>query len=118
MEERLKTVTKGIAETFGGKAEINYRRGYPVTVNAVDQAAYAAEIAASVVGAERVDANADPKMGGEDFSYMLEARPGAYVFLGNGPCSELHSDTYDFNDEIIPVGVSYFVKLVENASRG
>ncbi len=118
MEERLKTVTKGIAETFGGKAEINYRRGYPVTVNAVDQAAYAAEIAASVVGAERVDANADPKMGGEDFSYMLEARPGAYVFLGNGPGSELHSDTYDFNDEIIPVGVSYFVKLVENASRG
>ncbi len=79
MEERLKTVTKGIAETFGGKAEINYRRGYPVTVNAVDQAAYAAEIAASVVGAERVDANADPKMGGEDFSYMLR-----------GPSRRLH----------------------------
>lgn len=118
MEERLSTVTKGIVETFGGKAEVTYRRGYPVTENAVEQTEYAARVAASVVGEERVDANADPKMGGEDFSYMLQARPGAYIFLGNGPGSELHSDTYDFNDEIIPVGVSYLVKLVEGASQG
>ena len=69
------------------------------------------------MGEDRVDANVDPKMGGEDFSYMLQARPGAYVFLGNGPSSELHSDTYNFNDEIIPVGVSFFVKLVEGASQ-
>jgi len=118
MEERLRGVAQGIAATFGGKADVNYRRGYPVTVNAPTQAEYAARVAADVVGDERVDANADAKMGGEDFSYMLEARPGAYIFLGNGPSSELHSDTYDFNDEIIPVGVSYWVKLVENASRG
>lgn len=117
MEERLKVVTKGIVETFGGKAEVNYRRGYPVVENSPEQSAFAAEVAATVVGEERVDANTDPKMGGEDFSYMLQARPGAYVFLGNGPTSELHSDTYDFNDEIIPVGVSFFVKLVESASR-
>jgi hippurate hydrolase len=117
MEERLKAVTKGIVETFGGKAEVNYRRGYPVVENTPDETAYAAAIAATVVGEERVDANVDPKMGGEDFSYMLQARPGAYVFLGNGPSSELHSDTYNFNDEIIPVGVSFFVKLVEGASR-
>lgn len=117
MEERLKAVTKGIVETFGGKAEVNYRRGYPVVENSPEQSAFAAEVAATVVGDERVDANTDPKMGGEDFSYMLQARPGAYVFLGNGPTSELHSDTYDFNDEIIPVGVSFFVKLVESASR-
>ncbi len=117
MEERLKAVTKGIVETFGGKAEVTYRRGYPVVENTPDETAYAAAIAATVVGEDRVDANVDPKMGGEDFSYMLQARPGAYVFLGNGPSSELHSDTYNFNDEIIPVGVSFFVKLVEGASQ-
>lgn len=116
MEERLKAVTKGIVETFGGKAEVTYRRGYPVVENTPDETAYAAAIAATVVGEDRVDANVDPKMGGEDFAYMLQARPGAYVFLGNGPSSELHSDTYNFNDEIIPVGVSFFVKLVEGAS--
>lgn len=117
MEERLKAVTKGIVETFGGKAEVTYRRGYPVVENTPDETAYAAAIAATVVGEDRVDANVDPKMGGEDFAYMLQARPGAYVFLGNGPSSELHSDTYNFNDEIIPVGVSFFVKLVEGASQ-
>ena len=116
MEERLKAVTKGIVETFGGKAEVTYRRGYPVVENTPDETAYAAAIAATVVGEDRVNANVDPKMGGEDFSYMLQARPGAYVFLGNGPSSELHSDTYNFNDEIIPVGVSFFVKLVEGTS--
>ena len=117
MEERLRSVAQGIAGTFGGKAEVSYRRGYPVTVNSPDEADYAARIAAEVAGEDRVDPNADAKMGGEDFSYMLQARPGAYIFLGNGPSSELHSDTYDFNDEIIPVGVSYWVRLVEGASR-
>lgn len=117
MEERLRGVAEGIAQTFGGKAVVSYRRGYPVTVNSPDEAAFAAEVAAAVAGDERVDANADAKMGGEDFSYMLQARPGAYIFLGNGPSSELHSDTYDFNDDIIPVGVSYWVKLVESAAR-
>ena len=102
MEDRLRAVTTGIVETFGGKVEINYRRGYPVTSNAPEQAAYAAEVATELLGADRVDANVTPKMGGEDFSYMLLARPGAYAFLGNGPTSELHSDTYDFNDEITP----------------
>jgi amidohydrolase len=117
MEERLRGVAQGIATTFGGKAEVSYRRGYPVTANSAEEADYAARVAAAVAGEERVDANADAKMGGEDFSYMLQARPGAYIFLGNGPSSELHSDTYDFNDEIIPVGVSYFVKLMEGVGR-
>lgn len=117
MEARLRQVSDGIATTFGAKATVNYRRGYPVTVNAPAQASFAAEVAAEVVGADRVEPSADASMGGEDFSYMLRARPGAYVFLGNGKSSDLHSDTYDFNDEIIPVGVSYWVKLVETASR-
>ncbi len=117
VEEQLRTVTKGIVEAFGATADINYHRGYPVTENAEEQAAYATGVAEQVAGPDRVDGNVDPKMGGEDFSYMLRARPGAYAFLGNGDSGELHSDTYNFNDEIIPVGVSYLVKLVENASR-
>jgi hippurate hydrolase len=117
MEERLRAVTKGLVETFGAKAEIHYRRGYPVTVNAAQQTAFAASVAGDVAGAEGIDANADATMGGEDFAYMLEARPGAYIFLGNGASSELHTDTYDFNDDIIPAGVSYWVRLVETASQ-
>jgi hippurate hydrolase len=115
MEARLRTVITQMAETFGAKADIHYRRGYPVTVNAAEQAGFAARVAGLVVGEDRVNANVDPSMGGEDFSYMLQARPGAYIFLGNGPSTELHSDTYDFNDDIIPVGVSFWAKLIETA---
>jgi amidohydrolase len=115
MEARLRTVITQMAETFGAKANIHYRRGYPVTVNAAEQAGFAAKVAGLVVGEDRVDANVDPSMGGEDFSYMLQARPGAYIFLGNGPSTELHTDTYDFNDDIIPVGVSFWAKLIETA---
>ena len=113
MEERLRTVVTQMAETFGATAEVRYRRGYPVTANAVEQTGFAAKVAGLVVGADGVNENVDPSMGGEDFSYMLQARPGAYIFLGNGPSTELHTDTYDFNDDIIPVGVSYWAKLVE-----
>ena len=117
MEARLKSVSQNLAATFGAKAEVTYRRGYPVTVNTANQTANAAEIAGAVAGVDNVNTGVDPTMGGEDFSYMLQARPGAFIFLGNGPTSQLHSDTYDFNDEIIPAGVSYWVKLVEGASR-
>lgn len=117
METRLKSVTVGLVETLGGKAAVTYRRGYPVTVNAAEAVAYAASVAGEVAGAERVDTHTDPSMAGEDFSYMLQARPGAFVFLGTGDGPELHSDTYDFNDEVIPVGVSYWVQLMERASR-
>lgn len=116
MEARLRSVAEGVVRTFEGQATVTYRRGYPVTVNAPRETDYAAQVARAVAGDDRVDANANAMMGGEDFSYMLEARPGAYIFLGNGPSSELHSDTYDFNDEIIPTGVSYWVKLVEMAT--
>ena len=115
MEERLRTVTNGITSTFGATATIHYRNGYPVTVNAPGPTQFAAEVARTVSGEERVDADADGTMGGEDFAYMLQARPGAYIFLGNGASTELHTDTYDFNDEVIPVGVSYWAKLVEAA---
>lgn len=116
VEAKISSVTKGIAEALGGKASVEYRRGYPVTINSADQTGYAASIARSVSGDDRVNDVADATMGGEDFSYMLQARPGAFIFLGNGPTAGLHADTYDFNDDIIPTGVSYWVKLVEGAS--
>lgn len=117
MEGQLKAVATGLAEAFGAKVSIHYRRGYPVTVNTARETAFAAGIASEVAGADQVNTKADPTMGGEDFAYMLQARPGAYIFLGNGDSTELHTDTYDFNDDIIPVGVSYWVRLVENASQ-
>jgi hippurate hydrolase len=117
VEQKIMAVAQGIAQTFGATARVSYQRGYPVTVNAARQTEYAASVARQVAGDDRVDDAADPTMGGEDFSYMLQARPGAFIFLGNGPTSELHSDTYDFNDDIIPTGVSYWARLVESASR-
>jgi amidohydrolase len=115
IEARLGEFVPQFALSFGAKASIRYARGYPVTVNAAAQAGFAAEVAAEIVGADRVDADTAPSMGGEDFSFMLNERPGAYIFLGNGDSTELHTDTYDFNDEAIPVGVSYWVRLVERA---
>jgi len=114
-ERRLREITDGVCKTFEVTGKIDYRHGYPVTVNTERETAFAANVAREVVGDERVDDNADGTMGGEDFAYMLKARPGAYIFLGNGDSSQLHSDTYDFNDEAIPVGVSYWARLVEMA---
>jgi len=114
IETRLKAVSVGLVETLGGKAAVSYRRGYPVTVNTAEAAAFATSVAQEVAGIDQVDGNTDPSMAGEDFSYMLQARPGAFAFLGTGAGPELHSDTYDFDDEIIPTGVSYWVRLVEN----
>ncbi|QQR38258.1 M20 aminoacylase family protein [Devosia rhizoryzae] len=115
IEARLGEFVPQFAQSFGAKASIRYARGYPVTVNSPEQTAFAADVARDVVGASNVDDDAAPSMGGEDFSFMLNEKPGAYIFIGNGPTSELHTDTYDFNDEAIPVGVSYWVRLVERA---
>ena len=115
IEQRLADFVPQFASSFGAEASVRYARGYPVTVNTPEQTAFAAQVAREVAGAERVDDDAPPSMGGEDFSFMLEARPGAYIFLGNGDSSELHTDTYDFNDAVIPVGASYWVRLAERA---
>ncbi|WMT91459.1 M20 aminoacylase family protein [Pelagibacterium sp. H642] len=115
MEEGIKRLAPQLAQAFGARATVNWLPGYPVTVNAPRQTDFAAEIAREVAGEERVVANVDPTMGGEDFAYMLNARPGAYIFIGNGDSSDLHTDTYDFNDEAIPLGVSYWVRLAERA---
>ena len=115
IEARMRAIVPATAAAYGATAELTYERNYPVTVNAEREAAFAARVAADVVGAPRVDAAAAPIMGAEDFSFMLEARPGAVVFVGNGDTAALHHPAYDFNDEVIPVGCSYWVRLVETA---
>ncbi|MGV8853869.1 MAG: M20 aminoacylase family protein [Devosia sp.] len=115
IEQRLADFVPQFAASFGATASVRYARGYPVTVNWPEQTAFAAAVASEIAGPERVDADVPPSMGGEDFSFMLEQRPGAYIFLGNGDSSELHTDTYDFNDAVIPAGTSYWVRLAERA---
>ncbi len=118
LEKRLHEVVTGTAKLYGATAKLTYKRDYPVTRNHERQTQFAASIASEVVGAERVDDNVAPVMGAEDFSFMLEARPGAFIFVGNGDSAGLHHPAYDFNDEIIPIGTSYWVKLVETAMAG
>ena len=115
IERRMREIAAGIGAAFGAEIEVRYRRGYPVTRNHPDETAFAASVAAEVAGAANVDANAPPVMGGEDFAYMLEKRPGAFLFIGNGDTAGLHNAAYDFNDEIIPIGCSYWARLVETA---
>jgi amidohydrolase len=117
-EARIKQIVTGIAGSLGGSAEVNYQRGYPATVNAVREAEFAAKVGEKVFGRENVVRDADPTMGGEDFSYMLQQRPGAYVWLGQGGGQTgcfLHNPGYDFNDEIIPLGAGYLAALVEES---
>ncbi len=111
--ERLKEVAEGIAKANAAVAEVNIRRGYPVTFNHEAETITAGKIASMIGGEQNVDVSVDPTMGGEDFSYMLEARPGAFIFMGNGDTAGLHHPEYDFNDEAIPHGCSYWVKLAE-----
>lgn len=115
VEERMKGIVENTAAAFGAKARLTYMRGYPVTINSPAETAFAVDVASGIVGAEQVIADTPPVMGGEDFSYMLEARPGAFVFVGNGDTAALHNPAYDFNDEIIPVGCTYWVELAEKS---
>jgi len=112
-EAAITRIAKGTAAAYGATVEVDFTRGYPVTKNHVDQTEFAAEIAKEVSGEGMVTTDAPPVMGGEDFSYMLEARPGAFVFVGNGDTATLHHPDYDFNDDLIPTGCSYWAKLAE-----
>ncbi|VIO76606.1 M20 aminoacylase family protein [Bradyrhizobium ivorense] len=113
VERRIGEVADSIARAYGGSAETNYIRLYPATINHPREAGIAAEVARDVVGADRVDEKAIPVMGGEDFAFMLEARPGAFVFLGTGDGPMCHHPAYVFNDNILGHGASYWVRLVE-----
>ena len=117
-EARIREIVAGIARAMGGSAEIEYKRGYPSTVNTEREAIFAAKVGERIFGKNNVFTDAEPTMGGEDFSYMLLARPGAYVFLGQGGGPNncfLHNPGYDFNDEVIPLGAGYLAALVEDS---
>ena len=112
-ENRIRQIVEGIAAAHGAEAVIDYERNCPVTVNHDREVLHAAASATKVVGEANVDTDVDPSMAGEDFAYMLQARPGAFIFIGNGETAPLHNPAYDFNDEAISYGISYWVKLVE-----
>ena len=112
-EKRLKEIVEGTAAIYGAKASLNYKRDYPVTVNHAAQTETAVKVAKSIAGADKVVDDVVATMGAEDFSFMLQERPGAFIFIGNGDSAPLHHPNYDFNDEVIPVGASYWAKLVE-----
>lgn len=115
VEERIKATAAGIGAAFGATIMVDYVRGYPVTFNHAEQTDFIAKVAASVAGEKAVDLTIDPLMGAEDFSYMLESRPGAYIFLGNGDTAGVHHPAYDFDDRAIPYGVSLWAKVIETA---
>ncbi len=109
-EKRLTEIATGIAATFGGTADVDYVRGYPVMINSDEQTAFAADVAKSVSGQCET---APLVMGGEDFAFMLEERPGAYILVGNGDGASVHHPKYNFNDEAIPAGCSWWAEVVE-----
>ncbi len=117
-EQRMRAVCAGLATAFGARIDVDYVPNYPVTFNHADETGFAGDIAESIAGAAQVNRATLPVMAGEDFSYMLEARPGALIFIGNGDSAGLHHPAYDFNDEVIAHGISYWVKLAETALAG
>ncbi|SOH93713.1 hippurate hydrolase [Monaibacterium marinum] len=112
---RMEEIATNVAAAHGAVAKVSYRRGYPVTVNHAAETEFAAGVARAISGEENVDTDTAPMMGAEDFSYMLESRPGAYLFLGGGGGAGLHHPEFDFNDDISAIGASWFVKVVETA---
>ena len=117
VEDRLSNLVQSIAAGFGAKASVEYERLYPATVNTAAESAFAARIATELVGADNMLAQLPPSMGAEDFSFMLEQRPGAYLRIGQGGAEGgcfLHNTSYDFNDDIMPLGASLFVRLAQD----
>ena len=118
LRERVREVVEGTARLYGAKADLRYRSGYPILVNDEGRTDFAASVAGEIAGNDKVNRDVQPMMGAEDFAYMLEERPGAFIYLGNGDSAMLHHPAYDFNDDAIPVGTSYWVRLAETALAG
>lgn len=114
-KQRIMDVAALTAQAHDAVAEVDYRDGYPPTVNHVEQTGFVVEVAGKVVGPDKVDPDRVPMMGAEDFSYMLNERPGAFIFMGNGESANLHHPQYDFNDEAIRFGCDYWVTLVSES---
>jgi amidohydrolase len=120
VERRLHELCNSIAQAFGATAHVHYERIYPATINSPKEAQFAGDVAASIVGESQVKRDMDPSMGAEDFSFMLQVKPGAYLRLGQGdgagqPGCFLHNSRYDFNDEVLPLGAALFAGLVEQS---
>jgi hippurate hydrolase len=126
MERRMREIAAGVAAAFNASVDVDFKRNYPPLVNHARETALAIQAMRAVVGDDAVDTSIEPSMGAEDFAFMLQAKPGCYVFLGNGdgehragghglgPC-QLHNGSYDFNDQLLPIGASYWVRLAETA---
>ena len=124
IEHRMRTIAEHTAAAFDAEVEFKFKRNYPPLINHPKETAFATEVMRAVVGAEHVDAQVEPTMGAEDFAFMLQEKPGCYVFIGNGdgqhrdighglgPCN-LHNPSYDFNDDLLPIGATYWVRLAE-----
>ena len=121
METEIRRITDGIAAAFGISAEVRYERRYPPTINHPEETDITVQVASDLVGSDMVSLDKDPMMGAEDFAFMLNEKPGAYIWIGNGPQAGgcmLHNPNYDFNDDILPLGASYWAKLVETRLAG
>jgi hippurate hydrolase len=124
IQRRMEEIAAGVAAAFNASVDFTFKRNYPPLINHPEQTAFAVEAMRAVVGPDRVDTDVEPTMGAEDFAFMLQEKPGCYVFIGNGegahragghglgPC-QLHNTSYDFNDNLLPIGASFWVKLVE-----
>jgi amidohydrolase len=115
LRRRINDIVEGTARLYGATAKVTYANGYPVLVNHERETAFAASVAREIVGNDKVDINVPPRMAAEDFAFMLNERPGAFIWVGNGDSAALHHPAYDFNDQAIPVGTSYWVRLAEKA---
>src|SRR6204780_303677 len=114
LRKRINEIVEGTAKLYGAKAKLTYSNGYPVVVNHERETAFAASVAGEIAGKDKVN-DCPPRMAAEDFAFMLNERPGAFIFVGNGDSAGLHHPAYDFNDEVIPIGTSYWVRLAETA---
>ncbi|MCF1432577.1 amidohydrolase [Agrobacterium vitis] len=114
LSERIPALARAQAESFGARAEVDYRFGFPPVLNHADETAFARQVAVQTFGDDRVIADFKPRTASEDFAFLLQARPGSYLFVGNGDSAPLHSASYDFNDEIILPAAHYWVRLVES----
>ncbi|RBA23125.1 M20 aminoacylase family protein [Herminiimonas fonticola] len=124
IESRMRAIAEHTAEAFDATVEFRFHRNYPPLINHAQETAFAVEVLQSIVGAEKVNAQVEPTMGAEDFAFMLQGKPGCYIFIGNGegdhrsaghglgPCN-LHNPSYDFNDDLLPIGATYWVRLAE-----
>ena len=116
LEDEMRQISESICKAYGADCEFHYEHRYPATINSEEEANLAGQVAQEIVGEERVNLSPKPGMGSEDFAYMLQEKPGSYIWIGNGDgegSCMIHNPGYDFNDQILPIGATYWVKMAE-----